>query len=78
MILMARLAAAMTGVGWKVAPARQMLRVKNILGDIRSVTSVPVVRYAEKSARTNSVVSTAGGGAAMIDSTTTRKLMSRN
>jgi hypothetical protein len=32
--------------------------VKKILGDMRSVTSDPVVRYAEKRASTNNVVNT--------------------
>jgi len=50
------LAAATHNVGWKVAAARQMLRVKNILGERRSETSDPVVRYAAKRASTSKAV----------------------
>jgi hypothetical protein len=65
-ILAATPAAETRMVGWKVPAARQMARVKKMLGDIRSVTNEPVVRYAAKRASTSSVVSTAGGGGAIL------------
>jgi hypothetical protein len=44
-----------------------MLRVKNMIGEMRSETRDPVVRYAAKRASTNRVVSTAGGGSNIVE-----------